>query len=118
MIPAAVVPMDALPRLPNGKTHVRSLASSALDVPLAAAGGGEAAGRLAEQIAKYGSMEAFLASGDATQLAESGTLLRPHAHPWRQSPGLAGLPWGVGAAWDPTSPHVIPPMRPHRVWLM
>lgn len=74
MVPARVVALDSLPRLPNGKLHLRQLTSQAQSVELPGNGGGTAGETtaLAAQIAKFGSLEEFLKSGDATQLAESG----------------------------------------------
>ena len=72
MVPALIYPLEELPRLPNGKIHLRSLATIA---------GGEAvaermraaAAAAADASAKYGgNLEAFLQSGDASALAEAG----------------------------------------------
>ena len=57
MVPARVVPMEALPRLPNGKLHLRSLEGMAQTAELASSGGGseEEKARLAAVISRFDS---------------------------------------------------------------
>ena len=60
MVPARVRALDALPRLPNGKTNLRELARIANDEEGDEGGSSADAAALAEKVAAYGSLDAFL----------------------------------------------------------